>query len=282
MSNGEKIIQANGVELCIETFGDAADPAILLIHGASASMLWWEEELCERIAAGGRYVIRFDSRDTGRSVSYPPGQPKYSLRDMADDAIGILDALGVDRAHLVGRSMAGGIVALAAIHHPGRVASVTLVSTTPGGTPGRADLPPMSEKFIRYTSSGGPDPADHAAVVDFIVGLAKAYTGDSPYHDEDAMRALAEQDVARTGNIASCLTNHFLIDLGEPVRLGDIHAPTLVVHGDHDPVFPLAHAHALHKQIPGAELLILDNTGHELPPPVWDVFVPRLIQHTAR
>jgi pimeloyl-ACP methyl ester carboxylesterase len=234
----------------VETFGDAADPAILLIHGASASMLWWEQELCERIAAGGRYVIRFDNRDTGRSVSYPPGRPEYSLADMADDAVGILDALGVGRAHFVGRSMAGGIVTLAAMHHPDRVASLTLVTTTTGG----AGLAPMSEEVISYSSSGGPDPSDPAAVVEFIVGLTRVYSGGSPYYDESAMRALAERDLARTANIASCLTNHFLIDFSESVRFDDIQAPTLVVHGDSDPVFPLGHGEALRAAIPGADL----------------------------
>jgi pimeloyl-ACP methyl ester carboxylesterase len=277
MSNGEKLIEANGVDLCVESFGDAADPAILLIHGASASMLWWESELCERIAAARRYVIRFDNRDTGKSVSYPPGQPEYSLRDMADDAVGILDALGLDRAHFVGRSMAGGIVALAAMHHADRVVSLSLVSTTTGG----ADLPPMSAEFISYTSSGGPDPSDPAAVVEFIVGLMQVYSGGSPYYDETAMRALAEQDVARALNVASCLTNHFVIDFSGPVRFSEIHAPTLIVHGGRDPVFPLAHGQALHAAFPGSELLILEQAGHELPSPVWDVFVPALIKHTA-
>jgi pimeloyl-ACP methyl ester carboxylesterase len=196
---------------------------------------------------------------------------------MADDAVGMLDVLGIGRAHFVGRSMAGAIVTLAAMHHPGRVASLTLVSTTPGGE----DLPPMSEEFTRYTSSGGPDPSDPAAVVEFIVGLTKVYSGGSPHYDEGAMRALAEQDVARTGNIASCLTNHFVIDFSEPVRFGDIHAPGLVVHGEQDPVFPLGHGHALQKQIFGAELLIMEKAGHELPPPVWDVFVSALVRHTA-
>jgi pimeloyl-ACP methyl ester carboxylesterase len=107
MTGGERIIEANGVPLCVETTGDPGDPAVLLIHGASASLLWWDRELCERIAGGGRFVIRYDSRDTGRSVSYPPGRPGYRLTDLADDAIGILDALGVHRAHLVGRSMGG-------------------------------------------------------------------------------------------------------------------------------------------------------------------------------
>ena len=254
MSNGETMVDANGVRLCVETFGSSDDPAILLIHGASASMLWWEEELCERIAAAGRHVIRFDNRDTGRSVSYPPGQPEYTLRDMADDAVGILDALGIGRAHFVGRSMAGAIAILAAQHHPGRVASLTLVGTTPGG----AGLPPMSEQFIRYTSAGGPDPSDPAAVVEFIVGLMKAYSGPSPY-----------------------LANHFVIDTSGTIELSEIHAPTLIVHGGRDPVFPLGHGQALQKQIPGAALLIMEEAGHELPPPVWDLFVPALAKHTA-
>ncbi len=278
MSDGERIVEANGVKLCVETFGDCAHPAILLVHGASASMLWWEADLCERIAAAGRYVIRFDNRDTGRSVHYPPGRPGYSLRDMVDDAVGVLDALDVERAHFVGRSMAGAIAALAATNHPGRVASLTLVSTTPGS----ADLPAMSAEFISYTSTSGPDPADHAAVVEFIVGLMRAYSGGSPCYDADAMRALAEQDVARTGNIASCLTNHFVIDFGAPIRLDEIRAPTLVVHGGYDPVFPLAHGRALHETIPGSELLVLEQAGHELPPPVWNAFVPALVRHTGR
>ncbi|MCW3015625.1 MAG: alpha/beta hydrolase fold protein [Solirubrobacterales bacterium] len=279
MSNGERLVEANGVHLCIETFGDAADPAILLIHGASASMLWWEQELCERLAAAGRYVIRFDNRDTGRSVSYPPGRPEYALRDMVDDAVGILDALHIGRAHFVGVSMAGAIVVGAGLHHADRVASLTLVSTTAGG----ADLPPMSDEVTGYAGAGGPDPSDSAAVVEFIVGLMKVYSGGSPYHDEDATRALAEQDVARADNIAACLTNHFVIDtdVTDGHRLDEIQAPTLVVHGEWDPVFPPAHGQALQQAIPGAELLILEETGHELPPPVWDVFVPALVRHTA-
>jgi pimeloyl-ACP methyl ester carboxylesterase len=258
------MIEANGVELCVETFGDAADPAILLIHGASASMLWWEEALCERIAAAGRRVIRFDNRDTGRSVSYPPGRPGYSLRDMAGDAAGVLDALGVERAHVVGRSMGGGIALLVP---PERVASLCLVSTTPG-------LPPLP-----FELPAEPDPSDHAAVVEFIVALMLAYSGGSPYFDERAMRALAERDMARTRDVAACLTNHFVIETGGP-RL-ETHAPTLVVHGERDPLFPLAYGQELQGRIPGAGLLVLERTGHELPPPLWDVFVPALAAHTG-
>ncbi|MFC4946858.1 alpha/beta fold hydrolase [Pseudonocardia sp. GCM10023141] len=269
-------MDVNGVEICVETFGAVTDPAVLLVHGASASMLWWEDELCARVAAAGRYVIRFDNRDTGRSVSYPPGHPGYTLRDLTDDAVGVLDALGIERAHLVGRSMAGAIVAQAAVCHSQRVASLTIVSSTPGG----ADLPGMSAEFLGYVGGPGPDPTDRSAVVDFIVGLMRVYSG-SPHFDEAAMRELAVRDVDRTVDIAACLTNHFVMDFGAPLDIGLVAVPTLVVHGDRDPVFPLPHGEALRAAIPGADLLVLAGTGHELPPPVWDVFVPRLIGHTG-
>src|SRR5215468_290993 len=129
LSHGEQFLAVNGVELCAETFGSPADPAILLIHGACASMLWWEAGLCEQIAARGRFVIRYDNRDTGRSTSYPPGRPGYSLTDLAADALGILDALGIERAHVVCRSMAGGIGLIIGADHPARAASLTFVTT---------------------------------------------------------------------------------------------------------------------------------------------------------
>src|SRR6266542_1607447 len=110
----ERIVKANGVDLCVETFGNPADPAVLLIMGASASMDWWEDGFCERLAAGGRYVIRYDQRDTGRSVTDPPGAPTYRFVDLCEDAVGVLDALGVEAAHVVGVSMGGGVAQLVA------------------------------------------------------------------------------------------------------------------------------------------------------------------------
>jgi pimeloyl-ACP methyl ester carboxylesterase len=165
--SGERIVRANGVELCVETFGDPADPAILLIHGAGASMHGWEEAFCVRLASGPRFVIRYDHRDTGRSVSYQPGAPPYTLRDLTADAIGVLDALGLDRAHLVGRSMGGGIAMLAAREYPDRVASLALVGTSPGGP----DLPPPSEEFLAYIGGSHPDWSDRQAVIDHVIAL---------------------------------------------------------------------------------------------------------------
>jgi pimeloyl-ACP methyl ester carboxylesterase len=274
----EQLIRVNEVDLCIETFGDRSDPPILLIMGAAASMLWWDAELCERVAARGRFVIRYDNRDTGRSTHYPPGSPGYSFTDLTEDALGILSELGVERAHLVCRSWSGGIGLIAGVDHPDRIATLTFVCTSTGD----AGLPPPSDGLAEQTPAA-PDPADQAAVVNFVVGSAKQYSNGSPYFDETATRSWVEAEVARAQNIASTLTNHYAINFDGPAHggWGDIHAPTLVVHGDHDPVFPLAHGRALRDAIPGAQLLILEGAGHDVPRPLWDVFIQALIRHTA-
>ncbi|MGH3377022.1 MAG: alpha/beta fold hydrolase [Actinoallomurus sp.] len=275
LTHGEQLLEINGVELCAETFGDRADPAILLVAGSAASMLWWDAELCERIAAGDRYVIRYDHRDTGRSSSYPPGEPAYSFTDLTLDLLGIQDALGIERAHVVCQSMFGGIGLILGVDHPDRVASLTFVS----GSTGAGDLPPPSSDLAMPAE---PDTSDAAAVVEYVVAGARAYAGGSPYFDEAAIRALAERDVARAGSYASTLVNHYAIELDGPTRggFGDIAAPTLAVHGDHDPLLPLPHGEALRDAIPGAELLVLEGAGHDLPKPVWDDLVSALVRHT--
>jgi len=175
--SNDKIVRANGVHICAETFGDPAHPGILLIHGATASMLAWEDEFCRRLAAGARFVIRYDHRDTGRSVSYEVGAPPYTLGDLMEDAIGLLDAFDLKRAHLVGRSMGGGIAMLAALEHSERVASVTLMATSPGGS----DLPPPSNAFLAHTQGGGqPDWTDREAVIAHILALLRVFDGGRP------------------------------------------------------------------------------------------------------
>ena len=131
-------VAINGAELCVDTIGDPAHPAVLLIMGAAGSMDRWEQPFCERLVAAGRYVIRYDHRDTGGSTTYPPGKPGYTFDDLVADALGILDHLGVERAHLVGISMGGGIVQRIAVDHPERVLSVTLMSTSPAGPADRS------------------------------------------------------------------------------------------------------------------------------------------------
>jgi pimeloyl-ACP methyl ester carboxylesterase len=278
---GEQIVHANGVDLCIETFGDRGDPPILLIHGAGNSMLSWDEELCERLAAGGRFVIRYDVRDAGRSVSYAPGAPEYGLRDQVEDAVGLLDALGLPSAHIVGMSMGASIGQLAALDHAERVASLTLASSTPGA-PGheQSDLPGASEELFAEQLPQ-PDWGDRAAVVDYLVEAERPYAA---HFDEAAMRELAGRIVDRTVNIASSVTNVFTQDPGDPWRhrLGDVAVRTLVIHGTEDPLFPYAHAVALANEIPGAELLALERTGHEyFRRATWDHVIASILEHTS-
>src|SRR5256885_8277603 len=137
----ERIIEANGVELCTESFGDPADPPVLLVMGTGASMLWWEEGFCRLLADGRRFVIRYDHRDTGRSVTYEPGRPGYTGADLVADAAGVLDAYEIPTAHIVGVSAGGAFAQLLALDYADRVLSLVLISTSPA-TPGDRELPP--------------------------------------------------------------------------------------------------------------------------------------------
>ena len=175
--------------------------------------------------------------------------------------------------------MSGGLALIAAVDHPDRVASLTFLSTTTGDP----DLPDPTPEFRAATAASGPDLANRAAVVEHVVAGVRAYYGSSPFFDERATRALAEADVARTRDLAAALGNHWAMTFDGPRRGGfaDVGAPTLVVHGELDPVLPLAHGVALQHAVPGAELLVLDRTGHELPRQRWDEFVGALLRHTA-
>jgi len=279
---GERIIRANGVDLCVESFGDPADPAILLVAGAAGSMLSWQDEFCERLAGGSQFVIRYDHRDTGRSVAYEPGAPEYTFRDLVADAVGVLDALGLDRAHVVGISMGGAIGQHLALDHPERVAALTLIATSPGRG---SDLPPMTEELRGYfeRATAEPDWSDRAAVIDFMVEGDRAFAARSQPFDEAAARELAARVFDRAADIASSLKNHWILEPGgEPARprLGAVRAPTLVLHGTEDPLFPSGHGEALAREIPGARLLPLERTGHELPRRSWDVVVRAILEHT--
>lgn len=286
MEPDSTIIDVDGVDLCVETFGDRTDPAILLIMGSAASMLYWDAAFCARLAGGGRFVIRYDHRDTGRSTSYEAGAPPYALRDLAADAVGLLDAFDLARAHLFGMSMGAAIAQLIALDHPGRVASLTLSSSTPGG-PGHdsPDLPPMSDELAATFTDDAPQPdwSDRAAVIEHHVAGERTYAGSHPF-DEAGWRAVAAATFDRTTNPAASMTNHFVIDPGEPwrARLAAVQAPTLVLHGTDDPFLPYGHGVALAAEIPGARLVAMERTGHEAPPPhTWDAVIPAILEHTS-
>jgi pimeloyl-ACP methyl ester carboxylesterase len=277
----------NGVELCVETFGDPAHPAVLLIMGAAGSMDRWEVPFCERLAAAGRYVIRYDHRDTGGSTTYPPGRPGYTGDDLVADALGVLDHLGVASAHFVGLSMGGAIVQRIAVDHPERVLSVTLMSTSPAG-PGGPDLPalpPMSDELrAGFDGDAPPEPdwSDREAAIAFQLEAERLYAGSRGI-DEPALRAVLGRVYDRSTSLPSA-NNHFLVAGGSEMpreRLAEITAPALVIHGADDPLFPPAHGEALAREIPDAQLLLVDGLGHEFPASVWDDVLPAVIAVTT-
>jgi pimeloyl-ACP methyl ester carboxylesterase len=273
------ILNANGVKLCAEDFGSRTDPAVLLIMGAGASMDWWEDEFCERLAAGSRYVVRYDHRDTGRSTSYPPGAPGYTGDDLITDAVAVLDALDVASAHVVGQSMGGALAQVLALEHPRRVAALTLIATSPAG-PGERDLPDMTaEDRAAFGEVTEPDWSDRGAVLDYAMQLSRAAASRSRPFDEQATRELWRRVLDRTTNIESSMKNHYAIDGAGRwrERLGALDVPTLVVHGTEDPLFPLAHGEALAREIPGARLLTLEGSGHELARRDWDAVVAAIL-----
>ncbi len=278
------MIKANGIELCAETFGDRRDPAMLLIGGAASSMDWWEDEFCRRLAGAGHFVIRYDNRDTGQSTSSPAGAPDYTGRDLTDDALRVLDGLGISEAHIVGISMGGGIAQELAIEHPVRVISLTLMSTSPGGD----DLPPWADHLEQKFANPGPGPdwTDREAVIQSFVDAERDFSGSLPV-DEERIRRIAGRMFDRTRDMAAAQTNHWILEGGDSLpirpRLGRISAPTLVIHGTRDPLFPLPHAQALAREIPDATLLPIEGMGHQMPPPqVWGVVIPAIVSLSHR
>jgi pimeloyl-ACP methyl ester carboxylesterase len=261
----ETMVPSGGVDLCVETFGEPADPAVLLIAGGSSAMDWWDDEFCRRLAAGARHVIRYDHRDTGRSTSFPAGAPRYSLVDLADDALGLLDALEVPRAHVVGFALGGGLAQRIAVYHPERVLSLTLLSTAPAA---------------RRADPAGVDWSDRRAAVDRMVAWVQDHGGLFTA-DEAQIRRLAERVFDRTNDMVASSTNHWIIDAGPPIadRLGEIAVPAVVMYGTEDRLAPAADAEALVRAIPGARLVALEGVGHEFPPAaVWRQVIGEILR----
>jgi pimeloyl-ACP methyl ester carboxylesterase len=277
----ERMIEVNGVELCTEAFGDPADPPILLNAGISSSMLWWEEDFCRLLADGGRFVIRYDQRDTGRSVTYEVGRPGYTSGDMEADAVGVLDTYGVPAAHMVGVSSGGAFAQLLALDYPDRVLSLVLISTSPVVSIQR-NLPSSTEEFKRFVTTAHVDWSDPDSVIDYLVDYCRVLAGPERPFDEPAYRQFVRRDVERARNFAAT-QNHDIIPDGERARgpLSSITKPTLVIHGTADPMFPLAHGQALAEEIPGATLLPLERAGHGVYPDDWQTIVQAIIEHTT-
>ena len=277
----ERMIEANGVELCTEAFGDPRDVPILLIMGTGASMLWWDEAFCRMLAGGGRFVIRYDHRDVGHSVTYEPGHPEYTGADLVADAAGVLAAYELPAANLVGVSAGGAFAQLLALDVPQRVLSLVLISTSPA-VPVAGGLPAPTEAFGRFVSTAQVDWSDADSVIEYLVDYSRVLAGRERPFDEAAARDLIRRDVARAHDFAT-LQNHDRIhdDGRQRQPLSSIAAPTLVIHGTADPMFPIGHGEALAQEIPGARLLRLEGAGHGLERADWETDVEAILEHTA-
>ncbi|MET7456836.1 alpha/beta fold hydrolase [Streptomyces sp. NPDC005574] len=277
----ERVWDADGVELCTESFGDPSDPPVLLVMGIGASMLWWEADFCRKLAAGGRFVVRYDHRDTGRSVTYEQGRPGYGGADLVGDVVRVLDAYDIPAAHLVGVSAGGAFAQVVALNHAERVLSLVLISTTCAVPAGR-ELPPPTQEFLRFVSSATVDWSQPSSVVDHVVDHQRVLAGGRRPFDERAVRDLVRRDVERARDFAA-VRNHDSLESGEPARarLSSIHAPTLVIHGTADPMFPFPHGEALAEEIRGAHLLALEDAGHGVDRADWEPIVQAIVAHTS-
>jgi pimeloyl-ACP methyl ester carboxylesterase len=278
----ERIIRAGEIDLATQSFGDPARPTVLLIMGGMASMLWWPQEFCERLASRGRHVIRYDQRDTGLSTKYPPGEAPYALNDLVDDAVRVLDGYAIPAAHIVGMSLGGMIGQIAALKHPSRVLSVTAISSSPVGTD-KSRLPRSSEAFARCLAAAEKvDWSDRGQVVAYMVGESRVLAGTARSLDEAEVRGFIERDYDRAGGYLSA-TNHGALHIGDEWR-GRLHAmkaPLLVVHGTADPVYAIDHGIALAKAASGAKLVRIEGGGHELHRADWDTIIGAIVLHTS-
>jgi pimeloyl-ACP methyl ester carboxylesterase len=243
-------------------------------------MDWWDADLCRALAAGGRRVIRYDNRDTGQSTNYAPGKPGYTGADLTTDALAVLDGHGIEAAHIAGVSMGGAIAQDLAVAEPQRVLSLTLIATSPiEKTEG---LPSPEPRISKLFASPPPSPdwTDREAVIEFMVKGEENFSGSLPL-DRERLRAIAGRAFDRTRDVEASQTNHWILPEGprREWRLSDITAPTLVMHGTEDPLFPFAHGEAIARMIRGAELIPLEGMGHQMPPPqVWPVVVPGIVR----
>jgi esterase len=266
------------VEIWWEEFGSRTNPTVLLVMGANAQAVFWPPAFIERLLGAGYHVVRFDNRDIGLSSWVDYAKQPYTVVDMAADAIGVLDALGIERAHWVGVSMGGMISQQAALDRPERVRSLTSIMSSPSH-PADPELPGMTPKVqqaIDAMQSGALDP------VEGTVRLFASLSGSREPFDEALFRAGFQAGLARGGFNPACA--HGLAVGASPSRrerLRSLRVPTLVIHGDEDPILPLAHGEATAAAIPGAKLVVLRGVGHDFPASAEQEYLDALLGHLA-
>lgn len=292
------LVAANGVDLACEQFGESDSPTIILIQGLGTQLIGWPDAFCQALADAGFRVIRFDNRDTGLSTKIKSGSSRdsiqkayvksmlhlpvnapYTLDDMAADTVGLLDALGIDRAHVVGVSMGGMIAQLLAIHYPQRVASLTSIMS---GT-GASGLPNAKLKVLLRLSSKPPskDPDDivtHMTKTMQMIGSPTLQRSREQWADH--IRRGLERSWCPAGTARQMLAILSAPSRDDALALLDV--PALIIHGKADPLMPPAHGKHTAKCIPNAQLEIIDGMGHDLPPPLLDRLAELISEHARR
>jgi len=288
----EGFARVGEIELCFESFGSDADPALLLIMGLGTQMVAWPEDFCRQLAEHGFRVIRFDNRDVGRSTHLrellPPTTrqlllrdkraARYSLADMAADAVGLLDELGIERAHVVGASMGGMIAQTMAARHPERVLSLASIMSNTGhrwkGKPGLRVYP----IFVRRPAQ------DRERAIASAIDVCRRIGSTGFPFDEETLRRSAELSFDRGHNPAGGARQlAAIIAAGDrTAELRRISAPTVVIHGTNDPMIRLSGGRATAAAIAGAELVTIEGLGHDLPSGAWDRIVDAIVANTRR
>jgi pimeloyl-ACP methyl ester carboxylesterase len=289
----ERIVKVDDVELAYDTFGEPADPAVLLIMGLGSQMIRWREAFCQQLAAMGFWVIRYDNRDVGKSTKFEEaGVPNvislllgaqsgdqvsvpYTLLDMAQDAVGLLDVLKIDSAHVVGVSMGGMIAQMVAIHFPDRVRTLTSIMSSTGNP----ELPRPKPEAFALLQQVPPD--NRAEYIEYTVKRQRILSGPHFPIDEADVRDLAGRAFDRnfypqgtTRQLAAVLASGSRKD-----ALKTVHVPTLVIHGDSDPLVPVEGGKDTAASIPGAKLLIIEGMGHDIPVQVAPQILEAIANH---
>lgn len=288
-----QMAKANGIELCYEIFGAPDAEPLVLIMGLGAQMILWDDEFCRDLAGRGFRVIRFDNRDIGQSTRMSGGKPlrpiellklrifkiapeaPYKLWDMASDVVGLLDALVISKAHIVGASMGGMIAQEIAMQHPNRVLSLTSIMSSTGNP--RLPQPTREASAILLA----PPPKTKAEYIERFGTTWKVLRGGSFPLDEAKDPERAERTYARGLNPAGVgrQLRAILASGNRKDRLGSVKAPTLVIHGTIDPLVRVEAGKDTAASIPGAKLLLVEGMGHALPIPMWPTIIGAIAEH---
>ena len=283
-------VRANSLEFEYDTFGDPAAAPLLLIMGLGAQMIAWDEEFCELLAGRGFHVVRFDNRDSGLSsaldhlpvpdplaVMAGEVRPPYTLEDMAADAAGLLEALGIPSAHVVGASMGGFIAQIMAIEHPERVLSLTSIMSGPGGMRDNVHGTPEATAVLTQRP-----PSDREGMIEHGVRVSRVLWG--VHFDEEEARRRHTRAVDRAVHVEGTQRQLAAIAAASSrvEALGRLRIPALVVHGEADPLLPAENGRRTAAAIPGARLLLLPTMGHDLPRVYWTPIVDAIAETAAR